>query len=72
MNEQCLSNLYHSVSLVCGRSAGHLNVILHEFIYWPIWDSVVNRAIIVLKSFFLDLRNQISVKVDGLNAPLAC
>jgi len=66
MNEQCLSNLYHSFARLW--SVGWLE----ELIYRPICDSAVNRAIIVLKSFFLDLRNQISVKVHGLNAPLAC
>ena len=63
MNEQCLSNLYHSFARLW--SVGWFE----ELIYWPICDSAVNRAIIVLKSFFLDLRNQISVKV---HAPLAC
>ena len=66
MNGQCLSNLYHSFARLW--SVGWLE----ERIYWPIRDSAVNRLIIVLKSFFLDLTNQISVKVHGLNASLAC
>lgn len=52
MNEQCLSNLYHSFARLL--SVGWLE----ELIYRLSCDLAVNRAIVVSKSFFPDRRNQ--------------